>query len=132
MMRYLLDTNLCIYLLKAREPALERFEHLAPGEAGMSVITAGELFFGAYKSQRVEKNLTAARALQRIIPVAPLPREVPDIYGRMRFGLEREATPVRANDLWIAAHALAANLTLVTHNAREFGRVEGLVVENWL
>lgn len=132
MMRYLLDTNLCIYLLQAREPALERFEPLAPGEAGMSVITAGELFFGAYQSQRVEKNLTAVRALQPIIPVAPLPREVPDIYGRMRFGLEREATPVRANDLWIAAHALAANLTLVTHNAREFGRVEGLTVENWL
>lgn len=131
-MKYLLDTDICIYLLRSREVHLEPLERLTPGDVGMSAVTAGELIFGAYKSQRVEENLIAARALQEAIPVVALTPQTAEVYGLMRAVLERNGTPIGANDLWIAAHALSLGLTLVTRNAREFSQVEGLRVEHWL
>lgn len=131
-MRYLLDTNICIYIAKQKpEPVMERFRRLRPGEVGMSVITHLELTFGAYKSRRPDASLQRIRELEHLIPVLPLDASVSSHYGRLRAELESRGSPIGAYDLLIAAHALALGLTLVTNNVREFSRVAALKIENW-
>jgi tRNA(fMet)-specific endonuclease VapC len=132
-MRYLLDTNICIYIAK-RKPAavLSRFQRLRPGDVGMSVITYLELVYGAHKSQRIQQNLARLEELESLIPAQPLTPSVAGHYGRLRAALEAKGRPLGAYDLLIAAHALSLDLTLVTNNSREFGRVEGLRVDNWV
>jgi tRNA(fMet)-specific endonuclease VapC len=131
-MRYLLDTDICIYIAK-RKPSgvLARLQQLQQGDVGMSVITHLELVYGAWKSQHREANLLRILALERLIPVLPLDPSTGGHYGEVRAALEREGTPIGAYDLLIAAHALTLGLTLVTNNAREFQRVPQLIVENW-
>ena len=131
-MRYLLDTNMCIYIAK-RKPAgvLARFKRLRPGDVGMSIITYLELVYGAWNSQRTEANLAIIDQLRLIIPVQPLDVAVAAHYGRLRTELERKGRPIGGYDLLIAAHALSLGLTLVTNNVREFARVEGLRLANW-
>jgi len=130
--RYLLDTNICIYIAKRRPPEVaSRFERLRPGEVGMSMITYGELLFGAEKSQHPQAVKDRLQRFVELVPVLPLPEESPRHYARIRSELERTGTPIGANDLWIAAHALASGLILVSNNLREFGRVTGLATENW-
>jgi len=131
-MRYLLDTNILSDLIKhPAGQAAARIRALAPGAICTSVIVAGELRYGATKkgsatlSQRVEQLL-------RAIPILDLDAACADVYGQLRTALEAQGQPIGANDLWIAAHALAANTTLVTHNTREFGRIDSLQIENWL
>lgn len=130
--RYLLDTDICSYVRRSDRPALRvRFEKLAPGEAAISVITYGEMIYGAVRSatpalgiERIEKFVQALRVLA-------LPTEAAHAYGNIRGALSGAGTPIGPNDLWIAAHAFAENLILVTNNEREFRRVKGLKVENW-
>lgn len=131
-LRYLLDTNICIYIRQKR-PAklLTRFEELRPGEVGISVITYGELSYGVAKSADPERAASALLRLAEILPVLPLPNEAADRYGAIRAALGAKGNLIGPNDLWIAAHALAARLTLVTNNEREFKRVPGLKIENW-
>jgi len=131
-MRYLLDTDICIYIAK-RKPAgvLARLERLRPGDVGMSVITYFELVYGAHKSQQVEANMARIKQLSRLIPVQALDAPAATHYGRLRAGLEKSGSLIGAYDLLIAAHALALELTLVTNNVREFRRVPSLRVENW-
>ena len=130
--RYLLDTNICIYIAKRRPPEVaSRFETLRPGEVGMSMITYGELLFGAEKSQHPQAVKDRLQRFVELVPVLPLPEESPRHYARIRSELQRTGTPIGANDLWIAAHALASGLILVSNNLREFGRVTGLAAENW-
>ncbi|HSV46900.1 MAG TPA: type II toxin-antitoxin system VapC family toxin [Ramlibacter sp.] len=130
--RYLLDTNICIYIAKHSPPAVRaRFEAHAADALAMSVITLGELRYGAEKSQARKKALAALGHLQELIQVAPLTDVVAAHYGDIRSALERAGQPIGANDLWIAAHARSEGWTLVTNNEREFLRVKGLVVENW-
>jgi tRNA(fMet)-specific endonuclease VapC len=130
--RYLLDTNICILIRQNRLPAvIERFRLLAPREAAISVISYGELAFGAEKSQRREFALQGLRDLLRFLPVLPLPESGGPAYGSIRAALERQGRQISSNDLWIAAHAIAAGLILVTNNEREFRRVPALNVENW-
>jgi tRNA(fMet)-specific endonuclease VapC len=130
--RYLLDTNICIYIAKRRPPEVaSRFESLRPGEVGMSIITYGELLFGAEKSQHPEPAKERLRRFVEFVPVLVLPDESPRHYARIRAELERAGTPIGGNDLWIAAHALASGLILVSNNLREFGRIAGLSTENW-
>lgn len=131
-MRYLLDTNICIYIAK-RKPAriLARLERTRPGELGMSVVTYLELVYGACKSQQVDANVARIEELRRIIPVQSLDPGAARHYGRVRTELEKKGSPIGAYDLLIAAHALSLGLILVTNNVREFSRVEGLRVENW-
>lgn len=131
-MRYLLDTNTCIYIAK-QKPArvLSRLQRLRPGDVSMSVITYLELVYGAWKSQHVEENLAKIEQLRRIIPVQSLDDSVARHYGQLRTELEKSGSPIGAYDLLIAAHALSLGLTLITNNVREFGRVSGLPVENW-
>jgi len=130
--RYLLDTNICIYIRQKRpEDLLRRFEKLAPGEAAVSVITYGELLYGAEKSAQRRVALERLRELVLLLPALPLPEAAAESYGKIRAKLESKGEMIGNNDLWIAAHASAADLTLVTNNEREFRRVRGLKLQNW-
>jgi tRNA(fMet)-specific endonuclease VapC len=94
-------------------------------------VTYLELVYGAWKSQHVERNLAKIEQLRLLIPVQSLDPDVARHYGRLRAELEKKGAPIGAYDLLIAAHALSLGLTLVTNNVREFGRVEGLHLDNW-
>jgi tRNA(fMet)-specific endonuclease VapC len=129
---YLLDTDICIYISRNRTPSVtRRLAVLEPGSAVMSVICYGELRHGAEKSVTRERAMRRLVELTALLPVEPLPPAAGEAYGTIRADLERRGTVIGSNDLWIAAHALAADLTLVTNNEREFRRVPGLKVENW-
>jgi len=131
--RFLLDTSICIYIRRKKpEEVLRRFRTLKPGEAALSAITFGELVYRAEKSAQRVAALEVLRELARVLPVMGLPETAAEAYGTMRAELERKGQMIGNNDLWIAAHAKAAGLTLVTNNEREFRRVRGLKVENWL
>lgn len=130
--RYLLDTNICIYIRRHQPPeVLARFQRLKAGEAAISVITSGELLYGAEKSQHRARALRQLEELATLIPVLPLPENAAHTYGVIRRQLETRGEVIGNNDLWIAAHAKAADLILVTNNEREFKRVQGLKVQNW-
>jgi tRNA(fMet)-specific endonuclease VapC len=130
--RYLLDTNICIYIAKHNPPIVrERFARHAADELAMSVITLGELRFGAEKSQSRERALTVINQLERMMLIAPLSESVGEHYGQIRATLKRTGQIIGNNDLWLAAHARSEGWILVTNNEREFIRVEGLQVENW-
>lgn len=130
--RFLLDTNICIYIRRQRPPAvLERFRQLQPGEAVLSVITYGELVYGAEKSQSRVQARSQLAELVGLLPVIELPSRAGEFYGSIRAALAAEGSMIGNNDLWIAAHASAADLILVTNNEREFRRIEGLKIQNW-
>ena len=130
--RYLLDTNICIYIRQKRpEEVLRRFRKLRPGEAALSVITYGELLYGAAKSLQRTAALERLRDLVLLLPALALPEGAGETYGMLRAELEAKGEMIGNNDLWIAAHALAAGLVLVTNNEKEFRRVRGLKVQNW-
>jgi tRNA(fMet)-specific endonuclease VapC len=130
--RYLLDTNICIYIRQKRpEEVLRRFQKLRPGEAVLSVITYGELQYGAAKSEQRESARERLRELVNLLPALSLPETAGESYGTIRAQLESRGEMIGNNDLWIAAHAMAARLTLVTNNEREFRRVRGLKIQNW-
>jgi tRNA(fMet)-specific endonuclease VapC len=130
--RFLLDTNSCIYIRREKpEEVLRRFRTLRQGEAVLSVITFGELLYGAAKSTRGTEALRRLAELTDLLPVLGMPAEAAESYGTMRADLERRGDRIGNNDLWIAAHAKAAGLTLVTSNDREFRRVRGLKIQNW-
>jgi tRNA(fMet)-specific endonuclease VapC len=128
----LLDTNICIYIRRKKpEEVLRRFRKLRMGEAVLSVITFGELLYGVAKSERRVEALARLQELAQLLPVLSLPEAAADAYGSIRAELETRGEMIGNNDLWIAAHAKAAGLTLVTNNEREFRRVRGLRVQNW-
>ncbi|MFT4045076.1 MAG: type II toxin-antitoxin system VapC family toxin [Solimonas sp.] len=132
MARFLLDTNICIYIRQKRPPeVLSRFEKLKVGDAVLSVVTYGELLYGAQKSKQREVALARLADLVSLIPVLELPAEAADEYGKIRAALEVKGEIIGGNDLWIAAHAKAEGLIVVTNNEREFKRVPGLKVQNW-
>jgi tRNA(fMet)-specific endonuclease VapC len=132
-MTVMLDTDICIYTIK-RKPisVLKRMEMLQPGMVVMSAITFAELINGAKKSRCVEENLRRLNALSELIEVLPFDKDAAMAYGDVRSDLEKRGLIIGGNDLLIAAHALSLNLTLVTNNDREFGRVNGLRIENWV
>jgi tRNA(fMet)-specific endonuclease VapC len=130
--RYMLDTDICIYISKRRPPEVKaRFERLKPGQVVMSVITYGELHYGASKSNHRAKALAELDRTIRGIPVEDITSAVSEAYGTIRAALEKQGRIIESNDLWIAAHAMALDVTLATNNEREFLRVSGLSVENW-
>ena len=132
-MTFMLDTDICIYTIK-RKPirVLNRLEKCQPGMVVMSAITFAELINGARKSQRVEDNLRRLNALSELIEVLPFDKDAALAYGEVRSNLEKRGLVIGGNDLFIAAHALSLNVTLVTNNEREFSRVDGLKIENWV
>jgi tRNA(fMet)-specific endonuclease VapC len=130
--RYMLDTNICIYLRQNRPPEVTtRFRQMQHGDAVISVITYGELHYGAERSQQRTHALESLGRLVSLLPVVPLPGEAATAYGEIRAALEARGEMIGGNDLWIAAHAKSEGLTLVTNNEREFKRVPGLKLQNW-
>jgi tRNA(fMet)-specific endonuclease VapC len=130
--RYLLDTNICIYIRQKKpHEVLRRFHALRSGEAAISVITFGELFYAAEKSSQRTTATERVQELALLIPPLPLPENAAAHYGVIRAALRAQGEMIGSNDLWIAAHALADRLTLVTNNEKEFRRVHGLRIENW-
>lgn len=132
-LRYLLDTTICIYIARHNPPEVrERFARHTASELAMSVITLGELRFGAEKSQMRERALSSIQTLAQLITLAPLPEAAAEHYGEIRAELQKSGQMIGNNDLWIAAHARAQGWIVVTNNEREFFRVAGLQVENWV
>ena len=132
-LRFMLDTNICIYIAKNQpECVLHKFENLSVGEVGMSTITYGELMFGCHKSKHSKKTKTMIEKLAGLIPALPIPIEAGNIYGEIRTKLEEVGKPIGNNDLWIAAHAMSMNLTLVSNNLKEFSRIKKLKLDNWV
>ncbi|BBO99965.1 type II toxin-antitoxin system tRNA(fMet)-specific endonuclease VapC [Sulfuriferula nivalis] len=130
--RYLLDTNICIYIAKDNPQAVrERFAQHTLDELVMSVVTLGELRFGAEKSQSRDRAIAVINQLEASMCIAPLTEVVGEHYGKIRAALQRRGELIGNNDLWLAAHARAEGWVLVTNNEREFVRVDGLQVENW-
>ena len=131
-MRFMLDTNICIYAIKHRPP--EVLAALRAHEAaglGLSSITVAELFFGMHKSGSA-RNIAALQQFLEPLEVADFDRPAASAYGRLRATLEAAGTPIGPLDTQIAAHALALGVTLVTHNTREFSRVTGLRLADWV
>jgi tRNA(fMet)-specific endonuclease VapC len=131
-LRYLLDTNICIYTLKRRPPQIrERFNRHAAHLAISSVVLA-ELLYGAEKSSRPEHNLEQVEGFAARLEVLPFDDKAAVHYGQIRAVLERSGQGIGPYDLMIAGHARSLGLTLVTNNEREFFRVPGLLLENWI
>jgi len=131
-MDYLLDTNICIYIIK-RKPAevFDKFKNLSIGDVGISSITLAELQYGIEKSSNSERNREALEKFLTPIEVIDYDFEATVEYGKMRAFLEKKGIPIGPLDLLIASHAKSRNVILVTNNVREFGRIDGLRIENW-
>ena len=130
--QYMLDTDICIYIAKGRPSQVrDRLKLLKPGSVVISVITYGELHYGASKSDSPDKALAQLDIFLQNIPVEELSRRAARLYGELRVTLEKKGLPIGNNDLWIAAHACDLGATLATNNEREFRRIPGLSVENW-
>ena len=129
---FLLDTNACIRILNNRSPALvARIRLHGPDELRLCSVTKAELLFGAYNSARPAENLRLLQVFFAPYVSLSFDDRCTDAYGRIRFELQHQGTPIGGNDMLIAAIALANSLTVVTANTREFGRVAGLQFENW-
>ncbi len=131
-LRYLLDTNTCIYIAKHKPIEVsKRFEQLNMGDAAMSIITYGELLYGCCKSQYAKSAVHKLHCLTDFIPPLELPTNAADFYGKVRSMLEKKGEMIGNNDLWIASHALSLDIVLVTNNHREFKLIKALKLENW-
>lgn len=132
-MRFMLDTDTCIALIKRKPaPVLRRLTALAPGEAGISAVTLAELRYGVEKSAARDRNDRALDAFVLPLEVAAFDEAAAAAYGAVRSALEKAGTPIGPLDTQIGAHALSLGAALVTHNVREFRRVPGLTVVDWL
>lgn len=131
-MRFLLDTDTCIYAIKRLGEVISRLEKLPPHDVGYSAVTLAELWFGAGKSSRPQHNRAAANAFLSPFEMLPFEARAAEAYAVIRVGLERAGQPIGERDLLIASIARARRLTVVTHNVREFARVAGIEVEDWV
>jgi tRNA(fMet)-specific endonuclease VapC len=130
--RFLLDTDIFIFIRQKKPTEVaDRFSRLHPGEAAISVITYGELLYGATKSRRSAEAFARLTAVTDLLPILALPKGAAEAYGEIRAELESRGEMIGNNDLWIAAHAMESSLTLVTNNEKEFRRVRALKVQNW-
>lgn len=130
-MRYLLDTDICIYTINQRPPAvLARFRQHASDGLGISTVTAAELHYGVERTGS-ERNREALRRFMSLLEVHPFDAEAAQVCGRLRAWLTSQGTPIGPFDTQIAAHAQSLGVTLVTNNTREFSRVPGLQLDNW-
>ena len=129
---FMLDTNICIYLINERDPGLrERFTANA-GSIRISAITYAELCYGVAHSRRVAQNARELDAFRLDLEIAPFDHAAGKHYGEIRHALAKRGQPIGANDLLIAAHARSLDATLVTNDSGEFGCVPGLRIENWM
>ena len=131
-MKFMLDTNICIYLIKQKPPkVLKYFRAYSVGEIGISSITLAELRFGVAKSQHIQKNEEALDAFILPLEIADFDEKAAKVYGDIRAALEKAGNPIGSMDMLIGAHALSLGITLVTNNVREFKKVKNLKVIDW-
>ncbi len=132
-MRYMLDTNVCIAIMKKAPPQIRnRLKGLRADDVGVSSIVAAELWYGIAQSQRTKHNQEALKDFLRYVTVTDWPADAAPAYGKIRSHLRKKGTPIGAMDLLIAAHALAVDTVLVTNNVSEFKRVPKLKIEKWI
>ena len=132
MLKYLLDTNIVIYVIKRRPIEVMAVFNENAGRMAISAITMSELFHGAEKSAKIAQNLAVVEEFASLLEVLPYSAKASQHYGAIRTALEKAGRPIGINDLHIAAHARSEGLTLVTNNLAEFERVPGLLTENWV
>jgi tRNA(fMet)-specific endonuclease VapC len=132
-MRFLLDTNICIYIIKQKPlKVFDKFQTLTPSDVGVSSITVAELEYGAYKSQRQEQNRAALSQFLIPLEILPFDERATQTYGQIRAELERRGTVIGSMDMLIASQAISLGLSLVTNNVRELSQIPGLTLENWV
>jgi tRNA(fMet)-specific endonuclease VapC len=131
-MIYMLDTNICIYIIK-KKPAdvIKRFQKARISDIGISSITLSELVYGVVKSLKPEQNHVALAQFAAPLEILAYDHKASQYYGDIRYNLEKQGTAIGALDMLIAAHALSMGCILVTNNEKEFNRVPNLKVENW-
>lgn len=130
-MTYLLDTDTCIYWLRDRFSVREKVREVGSNQISICVMTAAELYYGAYNSNRVTENLTRAEGFIENLPVLPLSDSAVKRFRELKAELRRIGQPIAEFDLLIASVALAENYILVTNNTRHYARITGLQLENW-
>ena len=132
-MKYMLDTKICIYLIKQQpKEVIDKFQEIPPGEVAISSVTVAEMMYGVAKSQHKDKNESALVSFLAPLEIVDFGFKAAQHYGIIRANLEKMGTPVGAYDLMIAAHSLSLGLVLVTNNEREYQRIPDLIVENWV
>lgn len=130
---YLLDTNICIYAMKNKYPALtDKLFQTEPSKIFVSSVTVGELEYGASKSKWGDRSRQVMNLFLSAYTVLSFDEEDARVFGNIRAGLERQGMPIGPYDLQIAAHALSRGFTVVTHNVGEFSRVPGIELEDWV
>ena len=131
-MRYMLDTNICIYVIKHKpETVFRKLQTIHPEDVCISSVTYAELVHGVEKSIAVEKNRLALSMLLANMEILDFGVDAADCYGKIRAGLEKKGTPIGPLDMMIAGHAQSLGYTIVTNNVKEFSRVAALKIENW-
>lgn len=132
MLRYMLDTDICSYIMKrSHDPLLRRLQKVPVGDVCISVVTKSELLFGVELSRRQRQDQAALNSFLAYVDVLDFPDKACSHYAQIRAELKSSGAMIGANDLFIAAHARSLGLTLVTNNTRELGRVRKLAIENW-
>ena len=131
-MKYLLDTNICVYWLKRNEHIEQKVLSVGIDNISVSFITVSELYYGAYKSQRVDENLAMIRKLIDHIDVIESDDAISRAFGNLKASLENAGLIIDDADMFIAACALVHGLTMVTNNTKHFRRIKGLKLENWI
>jgi tRNA(fMet)-specific endonuclease VapC len=132
-MQYMLDTNICIYIIKRKPQAvIERFLQTEISQIGISSITLSELLFGVSKSSKPDQNKIALAQFIAPLEIMPYDDQAAHRYGDLRAHLERQGKPIGSLDMLIAAHALSINSTIVTNNEKEFIRIPNLKIDNWV
>jgi len=132
MIKYMLDTNICIYIIKQKpENVIERFRQTPVSDIGVSSITLSELEYGVMKSAKPEQNKLALAQFMAPIEICVYDDVAAQHYGKIRFQYEKQGTPIGSLDMLIAAHARALSSVLITNNVTEFKRVSNLKIENW-
>lgn len=132
MVKYLLDTDICIYWLKERAPVPERVAAVGWSEISICSITVAELYFGAYNSRKIQENLATADQFIRSISVLSLTNNALNNFGKLKAQLRQLGKQITNFYLLIASVALAENLILVTNNTRHYERISGLNLDNWI
>jgi len=132
MLRFMLDTNICIYVIKSRPPSCREKFTTHSGALAISSVTMAELIYGAMKSAKPESNLRTIEEFAARLTVLDFDTNAAGHYGDIRSNLEAKGTVIGPYDMMIAGHARSHGLILVTNNAREFERVEGMRLENWV
>ena len=131
-MRYMLDTNICIYVIKHKpEKVFQKLQTIHPEDVCISSVTYAELVHGVEKSAAMEKNRLALSMLLANMEILDFDVDAADCYGKIRSGLEKKGTPIGPLDMMIAGHAQSLGYTVVTNSVKEFSRVAALKMENW-